>query len=204
MAQRRDLESRSRGVLQAAKAGAVTLASTVSLLAAVHGVNIVLQGALLSYGIMPRTIDGLVGVFASPFLHLTWEHLLFNSLSLLMLGPFAMLRRRSDFARVWVIGSLVSGLGTWLIGQPNSVHIGASGVVFAYLGFLMARGIFERSVGAIILSALVTWLFGGMLTGVLPTVGANISWEAHLFGFLGGILAARGAARPKGSGDRRG
>ncbi|MEN0064763.1 MAG: rhomboid family intramembrane serine protease [Myxococcota bacterium] len=195
MSQRRDLERRRGGVLQSAKAGAVTLLSTVGVLTGIHIANIVLQGRLLLYGIVPQSIDGLVGIFASPFLHLTWEHLAFNSLSLLMLGPFAMLRRRSDFIRVWVIGSFVSGLGTWLIGSPNSVHIGASGVVFAYLGFLMARGIFERSVGAIVLSALVTWLFGGMLWGVLPTVGGNISWEAHLFGFVGGILAARGTPR---------
>jgi len=195
MTKRKTLEHRPPGVLQSARAGAATLASTVTVLAGVHVANIVLHGALLSYGIVPRTIDGLVGVFASPFLHLTWEHLLFNSLSLLMLGPFAMLRRRSDFLRVWVIGSIVSGLGTWLIGAPNSIHIGASGVVFALLGFLMARGFFERSVGTILLSALVTWLFGSMLTGALPTVGGNISWEAHLFGFLGGIVAARGTPR---------
>ncbi len=197
MAERREVERRRAGWLQSAKAGAATLASTVTVLAGIHAANVVVGMSLLSYGIVPRNIHGLVGVFVSPFLHVNWEHLLFNSLSLLMLGPFAMLRRRSDFVRVWVIGSFVSGIGTWLIGQPGSIHIGASGVVFAYLGFLMARGVFERSLSSIVLSALVTWLFGSMLWGVLPTVGGNISWEAHLFGFVGGILAARGTPRPR-------
>ncbi len=107
-----------------------------------------------------------------------------------------------DFAVVTVAGALTSGLGAWLIGGAHTVHVGASGVIFAYLGFLMARGWFERRFGAIALSVAVTWLFGGMVFGVLPTVGAAISWEAHLFGFLGGVGVARAlGTRIRGTSD---
>jgi len=182
---------RAAAALTAAQDGARTLGSAVGVLAVVHAVNAVLAYSLTSFGIVPRSIQGLAGIVAAPFLHGSWGHLLVNSVSLVLLGAFTMVRRRSDFWTVGAIGAFVSGLGTWLIGASGSVHVGASGVIFAYLGFLMARGWVERSAGAILLSVLVTWLFGGMVWGVLPTVGAGISWEAHLFGFLGGILAAR-------------
>lgn len=176
--------------LSAATSGAATLTTTVAVLWAVHGANIVLQGALHAYGIMPRNPDALYGIAFAPFLHGSIEHLLLNTVSLVILGALTMVRRRSDFVAVSVISGLVSGLGTWLIGAPGTVHIGASGVIFGYLGFLMARGFFERSLSAILLSAGVIWFFHAMVWGVLPTVAAGISWEAHLFGFLGGISSA--------------
>ena len=185
------LKRQARGALQSAKAGASTLATSVGTLWVVHAVNIVLGGALLTYGIVPRTVQGLSGILAAPFLHGSLSHLALNSLSLVILGSITMIGRRRDFLTVSVVGALTSGLGAWAIGAPGTVHIGASGVIFAYLGFLVARGFFERSIPAILLSLLVTWFFGGMVWGVLPTVGAGISWEAHLFGFLGGIGAAR-------------
>lgn len=185
------ISRQARGALQAARSGATTLGASVAVLWAVHLTNTILGSALTGLGIVPRTVDGLSGILFAPFLHGSWSHLALNSVSLVLLGAITMTRKRMDFYVVSVFGALASGLGTWLIGAPGSVHIGASGVIFAYLGFLMARGFFERSASSIVLSALVTWFFGSMVWGVFPTVGPGISWEAHLFGFLGGVGTAR-------------
>jgi membrane associated rhomboid family serine protease len=100
-----------------------------------------------------------------------------------------MARDRSEWITVTVLTAIASGLGTWLFGGTETVHIGASGVVFGYFGFLVARAYFERSFGSIAISLLVLVLFGGMIWGILP-VRVGISWEGHLFGLLGGIAAA--------------
>jgi membrane associated rhomboid family serine protease len=176
--------------LQGVRSHAATLATTVGVWWIVYVVNLVLGGALFAYGIHPRTLAGLVGIVFAPFLHASVMHLALNTLSFVFLGAFMRFRHRSDLAVVGVVGALTSGLGAWLLGGAGTVTVGASGVIFAYLGFLMARGIFERSAASIALSVLVTWLFGSMVWGVLPTVAAAISWQAHLFGFLGGVICA--------------
>ena len=107
-----------------------------------------------------------------------------------------MLRGRGEWIAVSVITALCSGVGTWLFGGLNSTHIGASGVIFGYFGFLLLRGYFERSLSAIAFSLLVGFLYGGIIFGVLPT-DSTISWQGHLFGFLGGILAAKLLAKPR-------
>jgi membrane associated rhomboid family serine protease len=112
-----------------------------------------------------------------------------NTLPFLVLGWLIMLRNTHDFLRVTLVVGLASGLGTWLFGSPGS-HIGASGVIFGYLGYLLLRGFFERRLGSISLSVLVGTLYGSMIWGILP-LQQGISWEGHLFGFLGGVLAAR-------------
>lgn len=173
-----------------ARANAGTLTSAVGVLWIVHVVNMLLAGTLVGYGIVPRALDGLLGILLAPFIHASLAHLFVNTLSFLLLGAVTMYRRRLDFWVVSVVGALGSGLGVWLFGAAGTVTVGASGVIFAYLGFLMARGLFERSVQAIVLSVLVTWLFGSMAWGVLPAVAAGISWQAHLFGFLSGVGAA--------------
>jgi membrane associated rhomboid family serine protease len=141
------------------------------------------------YGILPRTLIGLRGIFFAPFLHGSIAHLISNTLPFLALGWFVMLRETRDFFTVSAITLLVSGVGTWLFGSPG-FHIGASGVIFGYFGFLLLRGYFERSVRAILLSLVVGLFYGGLIWGVLPQQ-TGISWEGHLFGFIGGILAAR-------------
>ena len=119
-----------------------------------------------------------------------------NTVPLLVLGFFIMLRRKRDLAYVSVLSALVGGAGIWLIGASNSVHIGASILVFGYLGYLLSRGIFERRFWPIVGSVVVFFLYGGALFGVLPGQ-AGISWEGHLFGFLGGILSAKLMATPR-------
>jgi membrane associated rhomboid family serine protease len=139
-------------------------------------------------------MGGLVGIALAPLLHGGFGHLIANTIPLITLGWLIMLRETRDLIAVTVLSALVSGLGVWLVGASYSVHIGASGVIFGYFGFLLLRGYFERSLIAVLLSIVVAVLYGGMLWGVFPS-GRLISWEGHLFGFLGGVLAARFMAR---------
>ncbi len=140
------------------------------------------------FGIIPRNPIGLRGILFAPFLHGSFAHLLGNSIPFLILGWLVMLRETSDFFWVSLVAGAVSGLGTWLFGSPG-IHIGASGVIFGYLGYLLLRGYFERKVWSIAISLGVGCFYGSLLWGVLPT-RYGISWEGHLFGFLGGALAA--------------
>lgn len=152
--------------------------------------NVLFRGGLDRYGIQPRSTEGLLGVLAAPFLHGGFGHLMANTIPLLVLGFLIMLRRKRDLLYVSLISGLVGGLGTWLIGGANSVHIGASILVFGYLGYLLFLGVFERRFWTILGSAAVFFLYGGALWGVLPG-DPGISWEGHAFGLLGGIFAAR-------------
>lgn len=152
--------------------------------------NVLFRGGLDRYGIQPRSVEGLLGVLAAPFLHGGFGHLMANTIPLIVLGFFIMLRRKRDLLYVSLISGLVGGLGTWLIGGANSVHIGASILVFGYLGYLLFLGVFERRFWTILGSAAVFFLYGGALWGVLPG-NPGISWEGHAFGLLGGIFAAR-------------
>lgn len=173
----------------------------VGLVAIMWAVEIFDQGIMRSvfrstldiYGIIPRNPIGLRGILFAPFLHGSFIHLLGNTFPFLVLGWLIMLRETRDFFVVSGVSALVSGAGTWLFGSPG-VHIGASGVIFGYLGYLLLRGYFERSALAIALSLGVGTLFGSLLWGVLP-LQYGISWEGHLFGFIGGAIAKMLAKR---------
>jgi len=160
----------------------------------VECVNYLIAGKLDQYGIVPRTVVGLRGILFAPFLHVSFAHLIANTLPFATLGWFVMLRRTSDFILVSAIAMLIGGLGTWLIAPGNTVHVGASGVIFGYLGFLMLRGYFERSILSTLMSIAVALAYGGLIWGVLPGQ-VGISWQGHLFGLLGGVIAARLLAR---------
>ncbi|NJK41112.1 MAG: rhomboid family intramembrane serine protease [Acaryochloridaceae cyanobacterium SU_2_1] len=152
--------------------------------------------ALIGFGIVPRQLVGLRGIIFSPFLHGGFNHLLANTLPFVILGWLVMVRRISDFLKVSLVVMGVGGLGTWLFAGPNTVTIGASGLVFGYLGYLIFRGIFEQSFIAIAVSLGVGIVYGGMLWGILPAQ-PHISWQGHLFGFIGGGLAARWFSKPQ-------
>lgn len=162
--------------------------------------ELVLSGRLDQMGIAPRSVDGLKGIFLAPLLHGSFGHLASNTIPLLVLGWFVMFRGRSTFVIATVGVAVIGGLGTWLFGSTDSVHIGASGLVFGYLGFLLGGGIFERSLKAVLLAIAAGLLYGGIVWGVMPGQ-EGISWEGHLFGFVGGVvlakLLARGGAEPE-------
>src|SRR5262249_12328106 len=150
--------------------------------------NLILNGHLTQYGIRPRHVDGLPGIFLSPFLHLSFHHLVANTLPLLILGGLICARSRTEFALVTVTGILLSGALTWLIGR-TAYHIGASGLIFCFFGYLSSLAWFERKPGTFILSLVCLVGYGGILRGVLPTASA-VSWEAHLAGLFSGIVLA--------------
>jgi membrane associated rhomboid family serine protease len=157
---------------------------------AVFAVTWISGGALLWLGVLPRTAIGLRGIIFAPFLHGSLAHLLANSIPFVILGWLVMLRDPRHFTTVTLVTMVSSGLMAWLIGAPGSVHVGASGVIFGYLGFLMLSGWYARSVGSIAVSVLVTIFWGGLVLGVMPGQ-AGVSWQAHLGGFIGGVYAAR-------------
>lgn len=154
-------------------------------------INLTFFGDRLDYyGIVPRNVTGLRGIIVAPFLHGDIPHLVANTVPFVLLGFLTMLRKTSDFFIVTFVSIIVSGLGVWLFAPPNSITIGASGVVFGFLGFLMFRGIFKRNIPSIAVSLIVFFLYGSMIWGVLPS-DPRISWIAHLFGFIGGVLGAK-------------
>lgn len=160
--------------------------------------RVVYGGSLDRYGIHPRSLPGLWGILAAPILHAGWLHLIANTGPFVVLGWLVMLRRISDFLVVTALAILIGGLGVWLFGASNSIHVGASGLIFGFLGYLLARGYFERSLWAVVLGVAALILYGGVLWGVLPGQ-PGISWEGHLFGFIGGVAAARllASSRPR-------
>ncbi len=165
------------------------LGGLVLLLWVVELVDLLLFGNSLDrLGIRPRTVGGLVGVPLHPLLHLGLGHVAVNSIGLALFGGLVIFREERDFWTAIVLGTLIGGLGVWLFGRP-SIHVGASGVVFALFGYLLLTGWFDRSFGAILLSVVVFLLWGSALFGLSP-MQVGISWEAHLFGFLAGGLTA--------------
>ncbi|MBR8829822.1 MAG: hypothetical protein N5P05_001223 [Chroococcopsis gigantea SAG 12.99] len=157
----------------------------------------VFQGALDAYGIIPHNVIGLRGILFAPFLHGSFPHLIANTIPFIFLSWLVMVQQTSDFFIVTGLTMLIGGAGVWLFGAPNSVHIGASILIFGYLGFLLLRGYFQRNLASIALSVLVLTFYGSAIWGILPSAGPGISWQGHLFGFLGGVLGAKLIATEK-------
>jgi membrane associated rhomboid family serine protease len=147
------------------------------------------DGRLERHGIAPRSTDGLEGIAFAPFLHAGWDHLIGNTLPFLVLGAAIALGGAARVVAVTVIVAVVGGFGTWLVAPSNTIHIGASGIVFGYAAYLIARGVFSRRVAQIGLGLVVVAVWGTtLLDGLAPADG--ISWQGHLFGAAGGVLAA--------------
>lgn len=183
------IQDEERGILQEIQAQVTILGGLVVVAWVIELVDIfVFRQRLNLFGIYPRTLIGLRGIVFAPFLHGGIYHLVANTVPFATLGWLIMLRRTSDFLIVSLISALVGGFGTWLFGRP-SIHIGASGVIFGFLGYLLTRGWFERKPLSIALSLFVAVVYGSMIGGVLP-VNGWVSWEGHLFGFVGGVAAA--------------
>ena len=191
------ISEQAKAIFRELKTQAIVLGGLVATMWILELADLLIfRGGLNSYGIFPRQAIGLRGILLMPFLHGDLPHLMANTLPFLVLGWLVMVREIGEFFAVSAIATVVSGLGIWLFGATNSVHVGASGVIFGYLGFLLLRGFFERNILSIVMSLIVGFLYGGLIWGVLPSQ-PGVSWEGHLFGFLGGILAARLLARPK-------
>ncbi|HZZ50533.1 MAG TPA: rhomboid family intramembrane serine protease [Pseudonocardia sp.] len=175
-------------------AAAFMLAATV-LLYAVEVQELASGDALeQNYCIIGRDDNHLIGILVAPLLHAGWDHLLGNTLAFLLFGFLAMADGFARFVGVTAMVWLVSGLGVWVFGPPVCT-VGVSGVIFGWLLYLLFRGFYARSGRQIALAVVLIVMWGGVLWGVLPGQ-PGISWQAHLFGALGGILAARLLARP--------
>lgn len=159
------------------------------LLWVLEALDVMLLGALDGFGVSPRVIAELPQVLTAPFLHFGFEHLMANSLPFLVLGVLARMAGRRPFWVATLASILVSGLFAWLLSAPSTVTAGASGLVFGWLAFLLVRGLFNRNWKQILISAAVFGFFGGMLWGVFPTL-PGVSWQGHLGGAVGGVLAA--------------
>ncbi|MEW6264928.1 MAG: rhomboid family intramembrane serine protease [Thermodesulfobacteriota bacterium] len=151
---------------------------------------------LIQYGIQPRQLVGLTGLVASPFLHGGWRHIMANTLPLFILLFLALSFSRNLTVEALVIILLGGGGLVWLTGRSHTVHVGASGVIFGLLGFLIFGGLFRRDLKALGLALLVLFLYGGVIiSGFIPAFG--VSWSSHFFGFVAGLGAAWLARREK-------
>ncbi len=155
-------------------------------------------------GIRPRSADGLTGILWAPFLHADFAHLIANVIPGAVLGFLLLMAGR--FLVVTAVVWVVSGFGGWLVAPAGTVTVGASGIVFGWLTYLMVRGLFNRHFLQVLGGLALLAVYGGILWGVLPQ-GGSVSWQGHLFGALGGILAAwilAGTDRRGGSPDSGG
>ena len=148
----------------------------------------VLDDFLQGGGIHPRRVDGLDGILWAPLLHAGFGHIIGNSVPFLVLGGLVALRGLRPWLTVTLTVVVVGGAATWLFARTGN-HIGASGVVFGYLGYLVGAAFFERSFKAVALALVAGFFYWGLVFGLLPS--GDVSWEGHLFGALAGVVAAK-------------
>ncbi len=161
----------------------------VAFIWVVELINFSMGHRFSDWGILPRTLKGLKGIPLSPFLHASLIHIMMNTIPLAVLGGFVMLNGRRTFFEISIIIILVSGIALWLFGR-SSHHVGASGLIFGYFGYLVLRAWYDRSLKSVVVAFATVFLYGGIIWGLLP-IFSRISWEGHLFGLLAGFLAAR-------------
>ena len=157
---------------------------------------LIFDNGLDRHGIVPRTWSGLDGILWAPLLHGGFGHLLANTLPFLVLGGFIAIEGPRRWAVVTLFVMVVGGLATWLLAR-SATHIGASGLVFGYAGFLLVAGFVEKSLKGIAVAIVVGVLFGGMVLRGITPVSSWVSWESHLLGLVVGVLAAFVFATPE-------
>ena len=170
--------------------GLVLVGAMAALMWVVEVIDQLAGGRLERYGIEPHDPDGLVGIVTAPFLHAGFGHLIGNTVPFLVLGATIALGGLARVAATTAIVALVGGLGTWLIGPTGSDHVGASGIVFGYATYLIARGVYSRRLLHLAVGLIVLGVYGStLLFALVPRDG--ISWQGHLCGGIGGVIAAR-------------
>ncbi len=186
------------------KLGGATMLTFVALLYLIEIVDQLTGHSLDRNGIRPLETDGLSGILFAPMLHADWSHLLANTGPALVLGFLVTLAGMSRFvwatAIIWILG----GLGTWLIGgigscRMETIHIGASGLIFGWLGFLLVFGWLTRHIWQIVTGLVVLFVYGGILWGAVPVLDrcGGVSWQGHLCGAIAGVLAAYWLSGPE-------
>ncbi len=183
----REGADRSLGVPLSTAAG--FMAGTVALMWVLELVDQVSDNSLDQFGIHPRSESGLWEIFTAPWLHYGWAHLVSNSVPFFVLGLLILLAGWRRWLLATLAAVLGSGLLVWLVAPANSITLGASGVVFGWLLFVLVRGFFSRRLPEILLGVVIFFVYGGVLLGVLPG-NDGVSWQGHLGGALGGVGAA--------------
>jgi len=150
--------------------------------------NLMLQGRFSHLGIVPRTINGLSGLLLAPLLHASFHHLLANTVPLLILGAIISLRSPATYISITIGGTILGGALTWLLAR-HGCHIGASGLVFCYFGYVLGHAWFQRSILNILLALACGFIYGGLIWGLSP-FQSGVSWEAHGAGLVAGALFA--------------
>jgi membrane associated rhomboid family serine protease len=186
--------TRRKGEVQ--REGIGLLFAIVALMWVVEVINSIDNNGLDGDGIYPRNVGRLWGILTAPFLHVSFAHLISNTIPFLFMGLIIALRGAGRVALVTLIVIVVGGLGTWLIAPSHSVTVGASGVVFGYAAYLLTRGLFDRSALELLTGAIVGVVWGGaLLSSLVPHYG--ISWQGHASGAVGGVVAAWLLARER-------
>lgn len=151
--------------------------------------TVLLDDELQGNGIVPRDLSGIDGIAYAPFLHLGWPHLIANTVPFLVLGGLVSLWGWRRWLAVTLIVIVIGGAATWLVAR-SAIHIGASGLVFGYFGFLLAAVFYERRLWPVVPAVIAIVAYGSaVVTGLAPTDG--VSWEGHLLGAIAGVLAAK-------------
>lgn len=169
---------------------AIPALEILGLLWGIQLVNAALQYRLNVFGIYPRHPFGLIGIFTSPFLHGHMNHLFFNSIPLFLLLVLMLASGKAHFINVTLNIMVMSGLAVWLVGR-KALHVGASGVIMGYMGYLLLQAYFHPSASALLLGVLALYYCGSILVHLFPS-GPQTSWEGHVFGFIAGALVAMG------------
>jgi membrane associated rhomboid family serine protease len=137
------------------------------------------------YGLRPRDLSQWFGIITMPFLHGDIQHILANSISFMILGTMVFYFYSQNSISIFIWSFFLTGILTWLIGRGN-IHIGASGMVYAFAGYLFTAGVISKNMRLMAISLVVVFLYGSMIWGIFPQ-NTNISWEGHLSGFAAGI-----------------
>ncbi|HEY1592159.1 MAG TPA: rhomboid family intramembrane serine protease [Solirubrobacteraceae bacterium] len=169
--------------------GLVLLGGMVLLMWVLEIVNTIDSNGLDNDGIWARNFGHLWGILTAPFLHVSFQHLIANTIPLVFMGVIIALHGAKRLALVTVIVILVGGIGTWLIAPSHSITVGASGLVFGYATYLLIRGVFDRSVLEVFVGIVVGVIWGGaLISSIVPHYG--VSWQGHVCGAIGGVVAA--------------
>lgn len=169
---------------------------------AVYLIDWIFNLNLNQHGIYPRKVNYLTGIVFSPFLHGSFGHLVSNSIPFFILGTVLIYFYKKTWLKVMLIVYIVTGTGVWLIARP-AIHIGASGLVYGFVGFLFFSGIFRKNIKSLLISIAIVLLYGGLIFGIFPGQ-QGISWESHLIGAIAGGLCAylfKDAAKKSESGQ---
>ena len=155
----------------------------------IEAINTLDSNNLDNDGIYARNIDHLWGIFTAPFIHVSWQHLIANTVPFVFMGLIIALQGAKRFALVTIVVIVVGGIGTWLVSPSGVVTDGASGVVFGYATYLFTRGFFNRNILELLIGLIVGVVWGGaLLSSIVPHYG--VSWQGHVCGAIGGVVAA--------------